>query len=223
MEYGQILLAAVLFTLPVTWFNNHESILAESGFRAALRCWLKPRVNIWISLVLGIMGGSALTVLSARSGAGDDWQRTGVLFVYVWSISAAYCDGKARKIPNSWILYGMAAWGALWLARGLSKGDWTGGLADSLAGAIFGGSFFLLGSMIKKGGIGMGDVKLFTVLGLFCGWQRVLMLIAVSLAGAAVWAVSGILTGRLSRKDRLPIGPFAYAGLTAVILLGSVC
>mgnify|MGYP000630860069 CR=1 FL=1 len=56
-------------------------------------------------------------------------------------------------------------------------------------------------------GLGMGDLKLFFVLGLYLGWEIFWVLyIAVMVGG--LFAICGIIVKYLSRKSRLPFAPF---------------
>ena len=71
--------------------------------------------------------------------------------------------------------------------------------------------------MIRKGGIGMGDVKLFFVLGLFCGTERVVVLLMLTLVFALIVGVARMILGKMGGKDRLPLGPFAYLAMIFVI------
>jgi prepilin signal peptidase PulO-like enzyme (type II secretory pathway) len=65
--------------------------------------------------------------------------------------------------------------------------------------------------------VGLGDAKLGLVLGGVLGWRPAL--VAANLAAAA-FVVPGLLTGRLVRTDRLPMGPFLVLGFIMAGLAG---
>ncbi|WP_331751714.1 A24 family peptidase (plasmid) [Streptomyces sp. NBC_00723] len=98
-------------------------------------------------------------------------------------------------------------------------GSWTSALLGSL---ILGGSYFVLFLLSK--GFGFGDVKLALVLGAVLGWYGWAVVLLGTFAGYLLGALYGIVlivTGRGSRKTRIPFGPFLLAGAFAGVLLGS--
>jgi leader peptidase (prepilin peptidase)/N-methyltransferase len=89
-----------------------------------------------------------------------------------------------------------------------------------IAGA--GASLFLLVFVVAyPRGMGMGDVKLAGVLGLFLGRSvAVAIFVAVlvgTVVGAAVMARAGVAAGR---KKKLPFGPFLAFGAIVALLVG---
>ena len=90
-------------------------------------------------------------------------------------------------------------------------------LADRIIAAVAGGGIFLLISVLTKGGIGGGDIKLIFVLGIWLGTKTLLdIILAASIFGGIV-AVFLIFTKRKSRTSFFAYGP--YFTLTAIILL----
>ncbi len=87
-----------------------------------------------------------------------------------------------------------------------------------IAGAAAGG-FLLFFALVYPRGMGMGDVKLAAVLGLFLGPSvAVALLLAVfaaTVVGVAIIARAGVAEGR---KTAVPFGPFlAFGGIVALI------
>lgn len=194
--------------------------MTEIGFFAGLRCWLKPGIHTAVTFLLSVVCGLILAAVSTCYGRGEGWYLIRMQFVFAWLLPVTYYDIKARKIPNSWILYGFVAWVVFWLAGGLTGAGVILDLAYSLLGAVFGGGVLLLGARLKHKGIGMGDVKLYLILGLMCSWNGVLSIMAFSLGTAALWSIAGLISGRMKGGDRLPLGPFTCFGLTASVLCG---
>jgi leader peptidase (prepilin peptidase) / N-methyltransferase len=89
-----------------------------------------------------------------------------------------------------------------------------------IAGAAAGG-FFLVAAIAYPRGMGMGDVKLAAVLGLFLGRAVgpavFVALVAGTLVGAAVIARKGAQEGR---KTAVPFGPFLALGGVVALLVG---
>jgi leader peptidase (prepilin peptidase)/N-methyltransferase len=86
-------------------------------------------------------------------------------------------------------------------------------LPEALIAAVAGGGFFLIAAVLYPRGMGMGDVKLAGVLGLYLGRAVApaifIALIVGVLAGAAIMARKGVAEGR---KTAVPFGPFLALG-----------
>jgi leader peptidase (prepilin peptidase)/N-methyltransferase len=127
-------------------------------------------------------------------------------------VPAAAIDLEHRIIPNR-----LTAAGAL-LALGLGTAlDPAGEPGRLIAGAAAGG-FLLAAALAHPGGMGMGDVKLAGVMGLFLGAAvapaLLIALLSGVLLGAAIVARKG---ARAGRKTAVPFGPFlAFGGILAI-------
>lgn len=128
-------------------------------------------------------------------------------------VPIALIDLEHQRIPN--VLTGLGAVVAVVLVTGLEPDRLP---AHLIAGAAAGG-FLLLAVLAYPSGMGMGDVKLAAVLGLFLGRAvapaMLVALLAGTVAGAAVMARVGVHAGR---RTRIPFGPFlALGGLVGVL------
>lgn len=78
---------------------------------------------------------------------------------------------------------------------------------------------FVGSAIMRKKAMGMGDVKLMAIIGLFLGaWPALPMVIALSAFSGAIIGTLLIVTGRKSRQSPIPYGPF-LAGAAVVVLL----
>jgi leader peptidase (prepilin peptidase)/N-methyltransferase len=129
-------------------------------------------------------------------------------------IPCAVIDLRRRIIPNR--ITGPGAILALALGVALDPGGEWGRL---LAGLLAGG-FLFIAALIKPGGMGMGDVKLTAMMGLFLGAPVVIALLIAMLA--SVLTGVGLAFGRgvyAARKTALPFGPYlALGGVIAAVL-----
>ena len=127
-------------------------------------------------------------------------------------VPVALIDLEYRIIPNQLVLAGAAY--ALVVGTAL---DPAGQPERLIAGAAAGG-FLLLAALAYPGGMGMGDVKLAAVMGLFLGRAVAAAMLIALLAGVLVGAVVIARKGaREGRKTAVPFGPFlALGGLVAV-------
>jgi leader peptidase (prepilin peptidase)/N-methyltransferase len=129
-------------------------------------------------------------------------------------VPAALIDLEHRIIPNR-----LNAAGAL-IALALGVGLDAAGEPERLIAAACAGGLLLLAALAYPGGMGMGDVKLAAVMGLFLGRAvaaaLMIALLAGVLAGALIIARKG---ARAGRKTAVPFGPFlALGGLVAVFV-----
>jgi leader peptidase (prepilin peptidase) / N-methyltransferase len=131
-------------------------------------------------------------------------------------VPIALIDLEHRIIPNK--LTGLGA--VLALAIGLAL-DPSGEPGRLIAAAAAGG-FFLLAALAYPGGMGMGDVKLAAVMGLFLGAGVAPALLIALVAGVAVGAVVIARKGaRDGRKTAVPFGPFLALGALVAVFAGT--
>ena len=93
-------------------------------------------------------------------------------------------------------------------------------LPELLLAAFAAGGFLLIAALLSPSGLGMGDVKLAFVLGLFLG-RSVAVAIVVGLVSSAIPAlVLMLIHGRKARKMHLALGPFLALGGMVALLAG---
>jgi leader peptidase (prepilin peptidase)/N-methyltransferase len=95
------------------------------------------------------------------------------------------------------------------------------GIASAAAGGAVGLGVFLLITIISRGGMGWGDVKMAALIGLVTGFPLIFiaLLLAVILGGLVAWVL--ILLRLKSRKQSIPFGPFLSLATMATLLWGS--
>ncbi len=135
----------------------------------------------------------------------------GAIFVLLL-VPCALIDLDHRIIPN--VLTGSGSVLAIVVGTAL---DPSGEPARLIAAAAAGG-FLLLAALAYPRGMGMGDVKLAAMMGLFLGAAvapaMLVALLSGVLVGIAVIARSG---GSMGRKAAIPFGPFlALGGIVAL-------
>ena len=78
----------------------------------------------------------------------------------------------------------------------------------------------LIMGMIKKGGMGMGDVKLMAVCGLFIGWKCILLAMFLGAVAACLFVILQIIIGRREKGAAIVFGPFLSIGILVSGLYG---
>ena len=169
---------------------------------------ISPRYPLVEALTAALCVGA---VLAHSSAAGIALSVALILLV----VPAALIDLEHRIIPNR-----ITALGAvLAVAIGLAL-DPSGEPERLIAGAGAGG-FLLLAALAYPGGMGMGDVKLAAVLGLFLGSAVAPALLIALLAGVLVGIVVIARKGaREGRKTAVPFGPFLAVGAIVAVYAG---
>jgi leader peptidase (prepilin peptidase)/N-methyltransferase len=129
-------------------------------------------------------------------------------------VPAALIDLEHRIIPN--LLTAAGAVLALAIGLALDPGGEPGRL---IAGAAAGG-FLLIAALAYPGGMGMGDVKLAGMMGLFLGAAVAPALLIALIAGVVLGMIIMSRKGtQAGRKTAIPFGPFlAVGGLLAVFV-----
>jgi leader peptidase (prepilin peptidase) / N-methyltransferase len=150
-------------------------------------------------------------VLAHHSAAGIALSIVLILLV----VPAALIDLEHRIIPNR-----ITALGAvLALVLGLAL-DPAGEPERLISGAAAGG-FLLIALLAYPGGMGMGDVKLAAMMGLFLGSAVAPALLVALLSGTAVGIVIIARKGaRTGRKTAVPFGPFLALGAIVAVFAG---
>ncbi len=225
---GGSFLNVVAYRLP-----RHESLLGPASHCPSCGTPVKPYDNIPILSYLLLRGHcrscgvqispryplvEALTallcagaVLSHESAAAVALSIALILLV----VPAALIDLEHRIIPNS--LTALGAVLALVLGLALDPG---GEPQRLIAGAAAGG-FLLLAALAYPGGMGMGDVKLAGMIGLFLGRAVAPAILIALLAGVLVGVVVIARKGaQAGRKTAVPFGPFLALGALVATFVG---
>jgi leader peptidase (prepilin peptidase)/N-methyltransferase len=130
-------------------------------------------------------------------------------------VPIALIDAEHRIIPNRLTALGAAL--ALLLGLALDPS----GEPERLIAAAAAGGALLLAALAYPGGMGMGDVKLAALHGLYLGRDvapaMLIALLAGALAGALVIARKGAAQGR---KTAVPFGPFLALGAVVAVFAG---
>ncbi len=130
-------------------------------------------------------------------------------------VPIALIDLDHRIIPNRLTALGALAALAIGLATEPSE------VPQQLIAAAAAGGFLLLAALARPGGMGMGDVKLAGMLGLFLGREVAVALLVALVAGTLVGIVVMARRGaREGRKTAIPFGPFLALGGAVALLAG---
>ncbi|MDQ6835626.1 MAG: A24 family peptidase [Actinomycetota bacterium] len=163
-------------------------------------------------LVIAVTAVLVIAVAAVQDSAALAVLR-GVLVLVL--VPCAVIDVERRIIPNR--LTGPAAVAAVTLGLLLDPSHEP----RRLLWAAVAGGFLFITALVNPAGMGMGDVKLLAVMGLFLG-RSVIVALVIALLGSVVagLAIARRRGVRAARKTGLPFGPYLAAGGVIAALVG---
>lgn len=169
---------------------------------------ISPRYPL-TELALGVLYGATVLVLW------DDPVEVALGLVFVTTLVAiTLTDLDRRVIPNTVLLTAALAGlaiAAIW--------DPSSSPERAIAAVAAGGGLFLVVLAYPKG-MGLGDVKLAAVMGLFLGRNVAPAMFVALLAGSLVGLALIARDGTAARKRAIPFGPFLAVGGVVGLLAG---
>jgi leader peptidase (prepilin peptidase) / N-methyltransferase len=141
----------------------------------------------------------------------------GYLVATAWPL--AKTDILERRLPNKYVL---PAFPITWIGQ-IVAGALGAGFMNMLWAFLAAVITFAISLVINRLGLlGMGDVKLMTVMSLALGWYSPLLpVIALGLSFliAGVVAISLLVARRIKLGGSMPLGPYLIAGFLGAITL----
>jgi leader peptidase (prepilin peptidase)/N-methyltransferase len=138
-----------------------------------------------------------------------------VAALLVTLVAASLTDLRSRRIPNRLTL------GSALFAVAVAAAQGPGRLALAAAAAMAVSLPLFAAAMVRPEGLGMGDVKLVAVLGLYLGWAAWPALLASLLLAGLTGAFVAVATRTPPGRMALPLAPFIACGTAAMLLFGS--
>jgi leader peptidase (prepilin peptidase)/N-methyltransferase len=164
-------------------------------------------------LVEALCAALAVAVVASKHSAHDI--ALGLALVAIL-VPIALIDLERRIIPNKITLPAAVA------ALAIGAATRPSGVAEQLIAGAASGGFLLIFVLAYPRGMGMGDVKLAAVMGLFLGRHVAVAIFAGVLLGAVV---GGLVMAHLGvargRKTAVPFGPFLAVGGLIALFAGS--
>jgi leader peptidase (prepilin peptidase)/N-methyltransferase len=172
----------------------------------------RTEISARYPLVEALTAALAVAVVLVKGADRDAW--LGLAFVLVL-VPCALIDLEHRIIPNKITVPGAVA------AIAITAATHPHQLPQHLIAGAAAFLFLFIAAIAYPGGMGMGDVKLAGVMGLFLGKSvgpaLLIGMLAGSVFGIGVMAKKGAKEGR---KTKVPFGPFLALGGVAGLLAG---
>lgn len=184
-----------------------------------------PLVELAGAVAFGLVAWRFLpTVFAAQGGleiAAAVLQLVAFLYLVAISIALALIDLDTHRLPNVIVLPAYVVGIVLLGISALLTGSWAA-LATAAVGAVATGGLYLILALARPGAMGMGDVKLAGVVGLFLGWLGTSELVLGTVAAFVLGGIVGVgmlIAGR-GRRAAIAFGPWILAGAWVAILVG---
>jgi len=145
-----------------------------------------------------------------------------LLFLAATSLALALIDVDTHTLPNRIVLPAYPIGAALLVGASVVDGHYEALVSAAIgAAALF--AFYLALALVYPRGMGLGDVKLAGVLGMFLGWfgwpELIVGAFAAFLLGGT-YAIVLLAARRVERGGGVPFGPWMLAGAWVGIALG---
>ena len=169
-------------------------------------------------ILMGVVAAAAFGILGWR--VGPEPVLPALLYLAAAGTLLGFIDVQVKRLPDRFTLpsYGVAA--ALLAAAAPFTDDGLRHLQHAFTGMAVLFVLYFVQAFLAPSGIGMGDVKLSGVLGLYLGWfgqdAWILGLLATYFLGGLVGV--GIMIVRRTRKGEFPFGPYMLAGALIAVL-----
>lgn len=173
----------------------------------------------WRSPLIELLTGLLFALTALRLPGTDLIAYLPFMFVLV---PLSFIDIERKILPNSMVLPSIVIGGVL-LAVSAALGPGVDAWVRAVLGGLVGFTGFLVIAIIYPAGMGMGDVKLSALLGMYLGylsWNRVVVGFFIGFLIGAVGGAILMLAGRGNRKTQIPFGPYLALGTLIAILAG---
>lgn len=143
-------------------------------------------------------------------------QLFGGIWLAGWLFLLARADLRCGLLYNRYVLV-LAVSAVYPLANGLVA------LTDALLGSTLGSGFLLLLRLLSRGGVGWGDIKLLAAVGLWIGWQAMILTLWLAFVLGGMTALALVVRSGACLHTRMPFGPFLAIGSLLGYFCGSLC
>jgi leader peptidase (prepilin peptidase) / N-methyltransferase len=138
-------------------------------------------------------------------------------------IPISFIDWDTGFIPDKLVIPATIA-GIFYLAA-FHIVKWKVTWKSGLAGMVAGGALLLLlmaagKFLLKKDAMGMGDVKMLVMTGVYVGFPAVWLALFFGGVAASLYILIALIRKRLELKNTIPFGPFIAIGTLTYLLAG---
>lgn len=199
-----LLLAGYVYTC--YYFNDVKTLSFNKSA-------LKITRNKILYVIVGIVAAGVLITLFETRYFLDVVSQVKLLSLVMIMLPIAAIDLRVQKVPNKLLIAALTIRLIIYIVEFIiSVPAAFNTLKDNLLGTVVIGAFFLILLLVFKNSIGMGDIKLFAVMGLYQGLWGAINSVFFSLMVSFVLSVVLLITKKKGRKDTISFGPSIFIG-----------
>ena len=210
--FGVIALCSIMAFMPLVELFLHGEKVTIGSAICKNKC-------LFLIETIGMVGFAVFCCFSDNS--------TWSLFIHnlqdqiLWNtvLLIAVIDYFSKRIPNKLILF-IVVIRIVLIAEEIAVAPklWVAIISASLIGLAIGALFMGTCLLLSRGGVGGGDLKLYSTLGLFYGMNGVIAIMLYSLLLAVLVGIGLLISHKAKFKTTLPMAPFILFGLTVYLL-----
>ncbi|MDI2098552.1 prepilin peptidase [Ruicaihuangia caeni] len=181
-----------------------------------------PLVEAGTALAFGLVAWWSLAQTTEAPAASRYIELGAYLYLAAVSIALALIDLDTRTLPNRIVLPSYLVAGAALSAAALIAGTPEVLVRAAIGAGILFAAYLLLALIVPRG-MGMGDVKLAGVLGLYLayqGWGQLTVGAFAAFVLGGVFGVALLLARKAKRGSGIPFGPWMIAGAWLGLVVG---
>lgn len=169
-----------------------------------------------------LFGGQVVAAPSGSELIGALLQLLAFGYLAAISIVLSAIDLDVRRLPNAIVIPSYLVAAVLLIPAALLSGT-PEALVPAAIGMAASLVFYGILWFVAPGGMGLGDVKLAGVLGIylgFLGWEQLLVGVGAAFTLGGVFGLVLIVIRRAGRRSTVPFGPWMFAGAWVGIIVG---
>jgi len=211
-----LMVAGYLYLVKYFFYNTETKLTKEN----ILAIDAKRIAYIAMAVISGL--GINLTLIFIYSGT-TFLARLKIISLIMILLPIAIIDLRDHIIPNRILVGGLVLRLVYYMFELIIEGSKVlNTLKSDVLGALIIVGFFLLCMFVSKNGVGMGDVKLLGLMGLYQGLWGVMVSVFTSLIVSFVISIVLLATRKKGRKDAIAFGPSIFIGTFIGIILNGV-
>ncbi len=187
--------------------------------------WCQTPISARYPFIEALTGGLFVLVFLQL---GFTWLSLGYVIFISWLLALAWIDLDTMTLPNSLTQSGLVI-GLIWQCwLGLADNHIIGGINFLFQGILAGvvgiwlfDAILILGSLaFGKPAMGGGDPKLAAMIGVWLGWQGILITSFLACFFGTIIGVTAIALKLLPQGKPMPFGPFLVLGAISTMFAG---
>lgn len=224
MEIVLSLMVVLLLTIVGYIYLIYMHIKESKGNLKEIKSYIPTSLKKIMLLIMPLMIGTALIImLHIYYPNAAVLHNMKLLSLVMIIFPIAVSDYRKHIVPNKILVFALALRLIIYIfefIKSISEAFET--LKGDVIGAAIVGAFFLLCILIIKNSVGMGDIKLFVVMGLYQGMWGCINSIFWALVVSFVVSIVLLISKKKTRKDAIPFGPSVLIGTVIAIAISGI-